>query len=60
MAGTQKAAITVANRQGIQKAFENLLAEIAKAIADESVSREEYHQAKMLEGSIRRMYKASV
>jgi hypothetical protein len=49
---------TVSNRSGIQKAFENLLAEIASAIADEKVTREEYHAAKMLEASIRRMFKS--
>lgn len=48
------------NRGGIQSAFEALLAQIAVAIADPTISREEYHQAKMLEKSIQRMFKASV
>lgn len=53
-------AVVASNREGIQKAFEKLLAEIAQAISDETVSREEYYKAKMLEKSIQRMYKASV
>lgn len=55
-----KSAPVASNRAGIQQAFEKLLAEIALAISDDKATREEYHQAKMLEKSVQRMFKASV